>query len=270
VISLDWLPLRVAGRNLGHSLWLHPSTERAGEPDDGGEPYQPAAHLPLRKRRLLTASELAGVSAEWHWPSSHCISTFQIEQSAVEAIRRAAAAYRSDRIPTSRRHEEGEQLWALLRAGSPLNSVGALTWLGVSERPSGLRASTFDVATGCRLGLHVDGWDGTPLRQRHLARVRLCVNLGHRNRSFLFLPYDVATVVDYLESNGGIGDGTNIGARFCADFPDVPVFELVIPPGCAYLAPTDNLIHDGCSEVSDEPDVTAAWLGRIGYSDRLA
>jgi hypothetical protein len=103
------------------------------------------------------------------------------------------------------------------------------------------------------------------LRHRHLARVRLCINLGAGHRSLLFVPHDIRTVSEALAGVAGVHTA-NIGERFCSRFPTAPVLELEIPPGYAYLAPTENLVHDGHSEKSPEPDLTIAWLGFIHYS----
>jgi hypothetical protein len=128
-----------------------------------------------------------------------------------------------------------------------------------------LRTSTFDASTGRRIGLHLDSWDRTPLDQRHASRTRLNINLGRRTRSLLFVPHDVRAITGMLADDPD-AHSANIGERFCARFRDAPVLQLEIPPGWAYLAPTENIVHDGCSDPSDAPDVTVAWLGRIGCS----
>jgi hypothetical protein len=268
VTGFDSFTVRVAGGDLLNLLWLHPGTEPARHAGDGGEAYEPSAHVPVLERRRLSASELSAVSSQWHWPSSHCVSTFRIDASVVDEMRHPRLSADAAAGPADST-VEGDRLWNLLSGSAPLSSAGRPFWLGLSERPSGLRTSTLDAAKNRRLGLHLDSWDRMPLRRRHIARVRLCVNLGRRSRSLLFLPYDIGTVVDELEANGCPVHGPNIGGQFCAAFPDVPVLELVIPSGCAYLAPTDNLVHDGCSEPSDAPDLTIAWLGFIGYAGRL-
>jgi hypothetical protein len=264
VTRFECFPVRVAGDDLRSSLWLHPGTEPARHAEDGGEPYEPSAYLPVFERRRLSPAELRAVSSQWHWPSSHCVSTFRIDARVVDEMRHLGV-HPAVAPGSAASSAEGHRLWNLLCKSAPLSSAGCPFWLGLSERPSGLRTSTFDVSTNRRLGLHLDSWDRTALHQRHTARVRLCVNLGRRSRSLLFLPYDIGMVAAALEADGPLPPGTNLGARFCAAFPDVPVFESVVAAGCAYLAPTDNLIHDGCSEASDEPDLTIAWLGLIGY-----
>jgi len=138
----------------------------------------------------------------------------------------------------------------------------------VSIRPSGLRTSTLDSSIGRRIGLHLDSWDRLPIQHRQASRIRLCVNLGTKLRSLLFLPYDIRSVKAALSKcaeEEEVHTG-NIGERFCSAFRNAPVLELTVPPGHAYLAPTENIIHDGCSEPASAPDVTIAWLGFITYS----
>jgi hypothetical protein len=263
------IPCRVGAVNVMESLWIHPGTEPAAEVDDGGEPYADGAYVPTRERRRLADDEIASVSTSWHWPSSHCVSTFALDAAIVEEMRQprlsAGAA-----TPPFEAAAEGERLWKRLCDYVPVTSIGPVAWLGLSERPSGLRTSTFDIGCGRRLGLHLDSWDRMPLHHRHLARVRLCVNLGEGPRSLLFLPYDIKTIADAVEANGIAAINARLGSQFCAAFPHVPVFEVVVPPGHAYLAPTDNLIHDSCSEPSPTSDVTMAWLGLIGLAARIA
>jgi hypothetical protein len=147
-----------------------------------------------------------------------------------------------------------------------------MQWLGVSRRPSGLRTSTFDSGIGRRIGLHLDSWDRIPIQRRDASRIRLCINLGTRMRSLLFLPYDIRIINDAVTGTSGDEDAHlgNIGGRFCNKFRETPVFELTVPPGHAYLAPTENIIHDGCSEPASGPDVTIAWMGFIVYSDSFS
>src|SRR5262249_50026663 len=153
------------------------------------------AYVPVRERRRLEPSELRDISSRWHWPSSHCVSTFPVGAGVVEAMRASGVA--ADHGVGS---DEHGRLWALLCESVPLSTAGQPACLGRSRRPSGLRTSTFDAGTSRRLGLHLDSWDRMPLLRRHTARVRVCVNLGRRARSLLFLPYDIRSVVDALEA----------------------------------------------------------------------
>jgi hypothetical protein len=258
--------MRIARMNLAEYLWIHPGTEPPLQINDGGEPYEESAFVPVVERRKLSASELHAISSPWHWPSSSCISSFEINSGALSQMRRSEVA--NFKVTSEESKAMGDSLWRLLCDSSPLSNVGPMQWLGVSRRPSGLRTSTFNADSGRRLGLHLDGWDRLPLHSRHLARNRLCINLGLKTRSLLFLPYDIKTIDEAATQpdEGSSAQRGNVGGRYCSKFPETPVFEIEIPPGHAYLAPTENIIHDGCSERSSGADVTVAWLGLISYS----
>jgi hypothetical protein len=46
-------------------------------------------------------------------------------------------------------------------------------------------------------------------------------------------------------------------------YPDYPVTALTIHPGEAYIAATENLIHDGSSMGLTDPDVLFTILGEF-------
>ena len=253
--------IRIAGARLEDCLWLHSGVERPAEPMDSGEAYTENAHLPVGERRRLSQSELDSISSSWHWPPTRCISRLKIQDQAIGEMRRLEGTSASN--PSSEQFAvQGLEFWQMLTKSCALSSLGPTQWLGISSRPSGLRTSTIDSTCGRRIGLHLDSWDQAPLRERDACRTRLCINLGVRTRSLLFVPYCIAEIVDALRSYPQVHNA-NIGGQFCEQYPEAPVLELEIPPGYAYLAPTENLLHDGSSEISPEYDLTAQWLGYI-------
>ena len=189
------------------------------------------------------------ISSDWHWPSSGCISSFKIDDAALSQMRDSDVGHQRG-VTSEEFRAIGDRLWATICNSSPISSLGPIHWLGVSRRPSGLRTSTFDNRISRRIGLHLDSWDRTPIQHRHASRIRLCINLGIKMRSLLFLPYDIRTINEALAGTAESVNASNgnIAGQFCREFPETPVFELNIPPGCAYLAPTENIIHDGSSE----------------------
>src|SRR5579872_6338423 len=256
--------IRIAGTDIRDCLWLHPGAERACEPTDSGEAYTETAFIPVRDRRRLSTEELNSIASLWHWPSSSCVSILRLDDDAINEMRSLKDSALGH--PASEEFmAHGSKLWELLCAKSDISSLGPAQWLGISRRPSGLRTSTFDGSCGLRIGLHLDSWDQAGLHQRHMCRTRLCINLGLRTRGLFFLPFDIRSITEALGADPQV-HSANIGERFCEGFPGSPVLELEVPPGYAYLAPTENLIHDGRSEPSPEHDITAAWLGFITYS----
>lgn len=147
--------------------------------------------------------------------------------------------------------------------------------LGVYAKQPGLRTSTTDVdysidsSERFRIGMHLDSHDRLPLRRRHQSRNRICINLGCEDRFFLFINLTLMDMFNAL----GLSEpedfyqhyrGVSIGREFMKRHPSYPVIKLKIAPGEAYIAPTDNLIHDGSSVGKQYPDIVLTFLGYFG------
>jgi hypothetical protein len=56
---------------------------------------------------------------------------------------------------------------------------------------------------------------------------------------------------------------TDIARDFMRHYNDYPVVRVMIRPGEAYLAPTENIIHDGSSANKNLRDLHITWRGKI-------
>lgn len=125
----------------------------------------------------------------------------------------------------------------------------------VNVTQSGIPSSTYDQQQNRYRGLHIDNW-GTPLyslRERGKSSPRFCVNLGTHPRSFVFINLQLCTMIDMYncddlsalnrELNAPIA--TPFAERFMSDFFNYPVLKVTLEPDEAYLAPVQNLLHDG-------------------------
>jgi hypothetical protein len=138
----------------------------------------------------------------------------------------------------------------------------------------GMRTVTKDEVRGkdqhFYVGLHLDTWEKIPMRERNDARNRICVNMGREARHFLFINLPVAQMHALLRRGAPdkISDyyGTDLGHEFMRAFPGYPVVRLTIGPREAYIAPTDNLIHDATSVGRKYPDLTLHILGYFGLT----
>jgi hypothetical protein len=124
---------------------------------------------------------------------------------------------------------------------------------------------TVNASTGQFLGLHFDSWMRLPPDQRSDAPNRLCLNLGREARYLLFVNVQMAGILRTLfagqpPQNAG---ATDLGRLFLQRFSDFPVISLRIDPGEAYIAPTENMIHDGCTANATTPDIALTLLGRF-------
>jgi hypothetical protein len=155
-----------------------------------------------------------------------------------------------------------QPLRSICELGEPLHC------LGVSENPANLTTVTVNRDIGRFNGLHVDNWDGLALNSRHLATNRICINIGKGDRYFLFLPVSLMEMASLLAKEIGpvwqaARRPTEIGRQFMERFPDVPVVRCRLAPGEAYVAPTENLVHDGSSLGQSEIDEQFTIRGHI-------
>ena len=117
-------------------------------------------------------------------------------------------------------------------------------------------------------GLHLDSWDYLPFRRRHLARNRICINLGREVRYFLLIDLTLKQIFDALnlvDPDDIYRDyrGVRLPNKFMRTLPDYPVVRSAIYPGEAYIAPTENFIHDATSLSKTVTDWSMTFLGRF-------
>lgn len=146
--------------------------------------------------------------------------------------------------------------------GEPLHCIGP------SKNPANLKTVTINHDIGRYNGLHVDNWDQLDLDSRHLAANRICVNIGRDDRYFLFLPLSLMDIANALAEEMGPdwevpGRYTVIGRQFMERFPTVPIIRCRLAPGEAYIAPTENLVHDGSSVGQSDIDEQFTIRGHI-------
>ncbi|QIS11482.1 hypothetical protein [Nocardia arthritidis] len=118
---------------------------------------------------------------------------------------------------------------------------------------------------GRRVGLHVDSWDDSPLAERATAPNRLSVNVGHHDRWLLCVNAPLQAMERALRRRGLLDGADNprraLGNRFMEVFPRYPVTKITIHPGEAYIAPTENMLHDGYAEPNGQIDLQFCCRG---------
>jgi|GEM_PF-15433 len=137
---------------------------------------------------------------------------------------------------------------------------------GITVNTPGTATATYDLGDSRRPGLHLDSWsDLNPLR-RDEAYNRMCINIGEETRQLLFINLPMRRIVQILsqfEPEVEKQNPTRIGRMFMARFPDYPVVSVDVAPGEGYIAPTENVIHDGTTSAMTKPDVILTLLGRF-------
>lgn len=153
----------------------------------------------------------------------------------------------------------GDQGQSLAGAGILLNRPGGCT-------------TTTD-ARGKLIGLHVDTWYSPRIEDRQNSPGRIVINIGCSERSFLFVNLPLRAMATELSALGdqALGEG-NIGTGLPRTFLDIcsdyPAVRLRVAPGEAYLAPTENISHDGST--LEAKHIDAALTVRGHFSPQLS
>ena len=105
----------------------------------------------------------------------------------------------------------------------------------------------------CMVGLHIDNQRGSSLH-------RISINLGSEPRYLLFINLSIDQLYRLVsETDGNVLSKTSGSSRICRAFmqlfPNYPVVKLRVNPGEAYIAPTEHITHDGCTEGTNNLDV---------------
>jgi hypothetical protein len=225
-------------------------------PDDG-EPFEIGAILP--RIDTAAAQEVGSYEDAAGLAASPPVTLYELPNGALHDLRQqSSSAYPSQ-------SEKAAGLWRTIGAAAGFTCANEPIWLGFSCQEGHRLATTVDGRSRRRVGLHIDSWDGLPLAERSAARLRLCANLGTAPR----ILYVVATTVDQLLNDKTIQftatarvDPRRLVTELAHLRPSTSVWLIPVPAGHAYLAPTENLIHDGASP-GPENDVTATWLGHF-------
>ena len=167
----------------------------------------------------------------------------------------------SRRTITAQIAEVAERLRSSLRAEWPGEFGGGL----IAHRP-GQTTVTEQPNNDRRIGLHLDNWYNFPMDRRELSPNRICINLGAQDRFFLLINVPIAELYRRIRDRlpdhiGSRSRGTLIAREFLKFHPSYPIVRLRIRPGEAYIAPTDNIVHDGSTLGMTVPDVSLSLRG---------
>ena len=134
---------------------------------------------------------------------------------------------------------------------------------GIHVHLPGRETVTLNTATGQYLGLHLDSWDRYPAEARARSLNRICINIGAEPRHLLFLNLSLMNVARLAEDSQESANRAydSVGPAFMSRFPGYPIVKVRIAPGEAYIAPTDNIIHDASTVGSKTPSITLTLRG---------
>lgn len=113
-------------------------------------------------------------------------------------------------------------------------------------------------------GLHIDNFDGFSLGETEQAGRRLCINLGVEVRHLLYVNQPVNAMIEWMKTKKTVVkeySQWHLYKDFMTYFSEYPVVKIPIQPYEAYIAPTENMIHEGCTEGTTHYDVSLSYRG---------
>jgi hypothetical protein len=232
--------------------------------------YEQQACLPRKPWVALTSVEKRGLIASTKpaeiWRSIYVMKApGGLLECAARLSRQRSNNHREapNRASSSRDHQE-----CAAEIRGICSVTGELHFLGLQIDQPGLETVTLSDDTRRLPGLHVDSWDDVDIGRRRDSRNRMSVNVGSTPRFLLFVPLVLQDVAAYVEKASGTpvrqrGDQTPLARQFMALHPEIPVVRCRIDPGELYIAPTENIIHDGSSADTSQLGRSFAVLGRM-------
>lgn len=124
--------------------------------------------------------------------------------------------------------------------------------------PAGEISTAYDYEQQEYLGLHIDTHDNITHASRPEAFMVMGLNMGEGDRYFHFVDLTFHEIISRLNRNDLLAEEgepmpvSTIVATFFKANPNYPIYRITIPPSCGYLARTQNLIHDGATNMQEE------------------
>ena len=259
-LFLDREPSALAG--LCDRLQINSGTRRVALEQPGGTKYegtkyQRGIYLPREDWRAVSAVELTLLQGRGGYTPARDIRVFTIPpwlhrllwDLDLGRMIEDPGFSTTIRDPLFERFcvEAGSVLEAL---GIPSRKITVRFQKGGGGKAEG-HSTTFDPEFETFVGLHVDNFERRPIDTRHLSFPRVVVNLGLEPRSFVFINLPLINllapsgIAHSRESYQRYSWAYPLAHRFMESVPDYPAIRLLLHPGEGYVAPTQNLIHDG-------------------------
>lgn len=231
--------------------------------------YSKDAFVPLEDWRELSPEEqslLYASTASKPKDNSHHVGIIKIPESVLEPLEDLGASFIATPQDCQRFTQEPlypKAIQSIAKFASLLSKDDRPFKIHtITTNPPGLPTVTYDRVRHCYIGLHLDSWDKLSLDKRHLSTNRICINLGLEDRYFLFIDLSLLKMFEFARYGSDNSrescweervlhpselaqiDPTSIRKLFLERYPNYPVIKVRVSPGEAYIAPTENTIHD--------------------------
>lgn len=227
--------------------------------------YHPNSYLPSQFRTLTEEEEVLLICNYENCPDNinECVALFKSPETLVDSISNSKiCSFENTRSYYSYLSENKNLLndidIELQKFIGPLQRDDYKKFLGFSIAKPVLSTGR-DIKTDKYFGLHIDT-SGQPFGEFNRPN-RILINCGNSVRHFYFINLNVENLIPKVGLE--VKSGMELCASFLEKFPDYPVISLKLLPGYGYIAPTDNIIHDGSTIDVEGNDYVVSLLGNF-------
>lgn len=131
--------------------------------------------------------------------------------------------------------------------------------------PPNVPSTAFDYDRGFCIGMHIDDHQKLPFDNRTAGFQLLNINLGLAERYLCFVNYSFLQLLEKVRSktNVPIHTARELKNLFFTYFPEEPIYRITLKPRDAYIAVTQNFIHDGNTNLENKLDISFLVGGRF-------
>jgi hypothetical protein len=253
-------------------IWISNGLEKAPAAEKG-IPFESDAYRPGQPWRVPGTSEAAMLfTADAQRNPSRTIGLTRLPESIADIFIRIGLPRitSDDDLKTVRKNHAHDYIAAMERMYEYMREFQSVepdtfSKIGIVINEPDKRSVTINPKNACLTGLHLDSWDKLGIDKLDTATNRICLNLGTQDRFFLFTNLSAKILCNFVEQKLSINPYTVSKDELCRLFfshwPGYPVIKLRIKPFEAYIAPTENLIHDGCTEGGRLKDICCTARG---------
>jgi hypothetical protein len=237
---------------------------RADAALDGGPPFVEDSFVPNGRWRAVTQDEAHDLFCRRSLGIHRTVGLARIVSTEV-AHEMRAHTFELHKFEGDHRACEEPVLSQILRSAKRVVRIdGPVMYNGVAKNKPGLVAVTYDRSRSARIGLHVDNWEHTNLDNADFVPNRISINLGPDDRFFLFVNLTLREIQRNLgEQVRPLISKADLVRAFFEQYPNYPVIRVKLKPGEAYIAPTENIIHDGSSVEARDQNSHLTFRGRF-------
>ncbi|NLR68658.1 hypothetical protein HGH92_30425 [Chitinophaga varians] len=269
-----------AGLETENRIWISKGLQKAPATEDGFS-FESDAYRPGLPWRVPEAEETAVLfTTDAERTPSRTIGLSKLPEDIADIFIRIGlpGITSDDELKILRKHHAADYIAAMegmyaYMGSFQCDSPEAFSKIGVVINEPDKRSVTINLKNGCLTGLHLDSWDRLDIGKLDTATNRICFNLGAQDRFFLFTNLSVKTLCGWVEQqlsvNPYLMSKNELCQLFFTHWPEYPVVKLRVKPFEAYIAPTENLIHDGCTEGGKQKDICCTARGYFNVADNI-